>query len=88
MSPYEGDPDLYWNMPPPIIRAPEGAQHGKSGVYYGGELMECIVFVLWELGDNYLTEVSSSPRYLQYYSLTLLYMNYGNPLKCRKLVGY
>lgn len=29
--------DSYWHMPPPIIKAPLGAQHGKSGVYYAGK---------------------------------------------------
>ena len=39
------DPDQYWNMPPPIIKAPEGAQHGKSGVYYGGKSHFIIIYL-------------------------------------------
>lgn len=27
-------------MPPPIVKAPEGAQHGKSGVYYAGNWLD------------------------------------------------
>lgn len=34
------DPDSYWYMPPPVAKPPPGAQHGKSGVYYGGSWLD------------------------------------------------
>lgn len=34
------DPDNYWYMPEPIIKAPKGAQHGKGGVFYAGNWLD------------------------------------------------
>ena len=32
--------DYYWYEPPPTVRAPLGAQHGKGGVFYGGNWVD------------------------------------------------
>jgi glycerol-3-phosphate dehydrogenase len=32
--------DSYWFEPPPVLKAPNGAQHGVKGVYYGGSWLD------------------------------------------------
>jgi len=34
------DDGFYWYEPPPVLKAPNGAQHGVKGVYYGGSWLD------------------------------------------------
>ncbi|CAB9512020.1 L-2-hydroxyglutarate dehydrogenase, mitochondrial [Seminavis robusta] len=34
------DSDSYWYVPPAVNKAPPGARHGRSGVYYGGSWLD------------------------------------------------
>ena len=51
------DPETYWNMPQPVVKAPEGAQHGKSGVYYAGRSLRVKKIFFSELASLQMPRV-------------------------------